>query len=184
MPPAKRKSVPNQSSAIAAAAAKRATRAASDPSLDHGGASSGAHSRANDLDFDGDAEPQPNAPVEMESSARNGGAAGCSSDELQPRAFQVGRDKTVIGVVKDPVGLVGCVVMVPWPSKASRCVVDAYASDAPDGAAYIISWVSKRDEHHLLPVARMASLGAQCAADVKSKLEGARMPLAADGTLG
>jgi len=98
--------------------------------------------------------------------------------------FQVGRDKTVIGVVKDPVGLVGCVVMVPWPSKASRCVVDAYASDAPDGAAYIISWVSKRDEHHLLPVARMASLGAQCAADVKSKLEGARMPLAADGTLG
>jgi hypothetical protein len=89
-----------------------------------------------------------------------------------PRAFDVGRDESVIGELKDPVGLVGCVVVVPWPVKGYRCVVDACACDAPDGPSYVISWLSNRDEHHLLSCARMATFGAQCSATVKSKLQG------------
>ena len=83
----------------------------------------------------------------------NGGVGSSSSHGLVPRLYDVGRDAPVLGVHSDPVGLIGCQLMVPWPVKASLCYVDAYAPDAPDGPAYVVSWVSKCDEHHLLPCA-------------------------------
>ena len=71
--------------------------------------------------------------------------------------------------------------------KASLCYVDAYAPDAPDGPAYVVSWVSNCDEHHLLPCATAAGLGSRCSNSVQAKLTGAvgfrpcRIWTAADG---
>ena len=93
---------------------------------------------------------------------------GVPEDPVGPDGlFDVGGNHHVRGVSDDPVGLVGCSVVVPWDGTC-HCVVDAYAPDAPGGPAYIISWCSKRDEHHLLSCAKMAERGAQCSHAVKA----------------
>ena len=68
--------------------------------------------------------------------------AGSSSKAQPGRMFDVGNDE-VLGVVNDPVGLVDCVVMVPWSrneqQSRGRCVVDAYVS----GLALGKGWVAR-----------------------------------------
>ena len=97
--------------------------------------------------------------------------------QAEPAFYDVGGEHDVLGVSDDPVGLVGCMVAVPWRDggkmEASRCIVDAYAPDAPGGGSYIISWCRNREEHHLLTVAKMAERGAHCSSDVQAKLKGA-----------
>ena len=109
----------------------------------------------------------------------------CNLDEAGPSTspsvamFDVGRDMDISASHDDPVGLVGCEIVVPWPdhaagTKTSRCIVDAYAADAPGEQAYVISWVGKRDEHHLFTINQMADLSARGhSADVQQKLRGA-----------
>ena len=62
---------------------------------------------------------------------------------LEPAIFRIdGHD--VHGARKDPVGLVGCCVMIVfdgWP-RSYGCTVEAFAREAPGGPAYVISWKS------------------------------------------
>ena len=106
--------------------------------------------------------------VELESSSNGTRSSGAHPSGV----FDIGDDE-VLGVSDDPVGLVGCAFVVEWEGKARRCIVDAYAPDAPSGPAYIISWCGTREEHHLLSCATMANLGAQCSQGVKAKMAGA-----------
>jgi hypothetical protein len=101
-----------------------------------------------------------------------GSSGGGGSNDVLTRQFNVGGGRRVHGTSEDLVGLVGSVVVVSWEGVASRCHVDAYAPDAPGGPAYVISWVSRPNEHHLLLRTKMAELGAQCSRSVKSKLKG------------
>ena len=71
-------------------------------------------------------------------SGHDASGAGSSSKAQPGRMFDVGNDE-VLGVVNDPVGLVDCVVMVPWSrnKQQSRCVVDAYVCGLGKG------WVAR-----------------------------------------
>jgi hypothetical protein len=96
-----------------------------------------------------------------------------SCDEVQSsRPFDVGRDELVVGMLHDPIGLVGCEITIQWANQTCRCHIDAYAPDAPDEPSYIISWVSTPDEHHLYTRGQMADAGARCSSSVKIKLQG------------
>ena len=124
---------------------------------------------------DDDAQQPTKETVEMMDEECGSGAAGSSYDVQLSQSFDVGGDEPVVGVQDDPVGLVGSEIVIRWNDENSRCHIDAYAPNAPDEPCYIISWVSKPDEHHLCTCSQMAGAGIRCSSSVKTKLKGAHV---------
>ena len=123
------------------------------------GAAAAASSTCNVNDDDDDDDDDDDAPQDGSTNADGtgddmsqggGGSAsvGEASSSSASQSFDCG-DIEVDAVATDPVGLVGCRVVVPWKdtrnkrqrTAASVCVVDGYAAEAPDGPSYVVSWV-------------------------------------------
>ena len=141
MPTKKRKHVNMVALAENLTTANKSTRrAAAGASAVDGRTASGEYAAADMRTSTSAVEQQPtNVHLEMMDDGC-GDAAGSSIEGHFPRSFDVGRDESVVGV-QDQVGIVGCVVVMKWSGVESRCFVDAYAPDAPDGPSYVISWV-------------------------------------------
>ena len=152
---------------------KAAKQQAQRLAAENGGAasSSGDHANLQPV-MDDDEQRRTIETDEMMDEECSTGGLNSSCDVQLQQAFDVGGDELVVGVQDDPVGLVGCEIVIRWDNENSRCLIDAYAPDAPDEPCYIISWVSEPNEYHLYTRIQMAEAGVRCSSSVKVKLEG------------
>jgi len=105
------------------------------------------HSQVDESDYDEmELEPEQRELEQQQSSSSR--VAGSYSSSAMPaqQSFDVGDDE-VLGQLDDAVGLVGCTVVLTFDGwdGAHRCHVDAFAPNAPGGAAYIVSWKAGKD---------------------------------------